>query len=92
MARDDGAVRAAAAPRADLGSRDPGPNTPGPDDPAQAIRGYRGARRRLVARVAIGATSRSAGALSTGAWASGLMLALVATSALVAGAFSLAAP
>jgi hypothetical protein len=53
-----------------------------PDDPGRTITGYRGARRRLVARVAVS---------GVGVWASGLMLALLATSALVAGAFGLAA-
>jgi len=51
----------------------------GPDDPGRTLRGYRGARRRLVARVAV---SDIAG------WAAGLMLVLLATSALIAGAFS----
>ncbi|MBK1670142.1 hypothetical protein CKO28_19075 [Rhodovibrio sodomensis] len=82
MAQDERRPRAEVTARADRG-----PDAPRPCDPAQAIRGYRGARRRLVVRVAIGSRGRS-----TGAWASGLMLALVATSALVAGAFSLAAP
>jgi hypothetical protein len=51
------------------------------DDPGQAIAGYRGARRRLVARLAVS---------GVGPWASGLMLALLATSAVIAGAFGLA--
>ncbi|WP_156092778.1 hypothetical protein [Rhodovibrio salinarum] len=50
------------------------------DDPGQSIQGYRAARRRLVARVAVN---------PVGVWATGVMLALVATSALVAGVFSL---
>ena len=50
-----------------------------PDDPGRTLGGYRGARRRLVARVAV---SDIAG------WAAGLMLVLLATSALIAGAFS----
>ncbi len=49
-----------------------------PDDPGRAIAGYRGARRRLVARVAVS---------GVGPWASGMMLGLLATSALIAGAF-----
>ena len=53
-----------------------------PDDPGRTITGYRGARRRLVARVAVS---------GVGGWASGLMLALLATSAFVAGAFGLGA-
>lgn len=53
-----------------------------PGDPGAAIRGYRCARRRLVARVAVTAL---------GGWASGLMLALLATSALLAGVVSLTA-
>jgi len=52
-----------------------------PEDPGRTIEGYRGARRRLVARVAIS---------GVGPWASAVMLALVATSALVAGAFGIA--
>jgi hypothetical protein len=52
-----------------------------PDDPGRAIAGYRGARRRLVARLAVS---------GIGPWASGLMLALLATSALIAGAFGIA--
>ena len=52
------------------------------DDPGQTIAGYRGARRRLVARLAVS---------GVGPWASGLMLALLATSAVIAGAFGLAA-
>ena len=51
------------------------------EDPGRAIAGYRGARRRLVARVAVS---------GVGTWASGLMLALLVTSALLAGAFGLA--
>ena len=53
-----------------------------PDDPGRRLRGYRGGRRRLVARVAV---SDAAG------WAAGLMLVLLATSALIAGAFGLSA-
>ena len=52
-----------------------------PDDPGQAIAGYRGARRRLVARLAVS---------GAGPWASGLMLALLATTAVIASAFGLA--
>ena len=50
-------------------------------DPGETIVGYRGARRRLVARVAVS---------GVGPWASAVMLAPVATSALVAGAFGIA--
>ena len=53
-----------------------------PPDPGAAIHGYRGARRRLVARLAVSAL---------GGWASGLMLALLGTSALLAGVVSLSA-
>jgi hypothetical protein len=49
-------------------------------DPGWETQGYRGARRRLVVRLAM---SPSVG------WGSGLMLALLATSALIAGVFSL---
>lgn len=84
MARDEIAAQPAAATRIDRrGSSD----APSPGDPEQGIRGYRGARRRLAARIAVSSERRP----STGGWASGLMLALVVTSALLAGAFSLAA-
>ncbi|MDZ7713108.1 MAG: hypothetical protein U5L06_08325 [Rhodovibrio sp.] len=52
-----------------------------PEDPGRAIEGYRGAQRRLVVRVAVS---------GVGPLASGLTLALLATSALIAAAFGVA--
>ncbi|MBK1698516.1 hypothetical protein CKO21_14805 [Rhodovibrio salinarum] len=63
-----------------VNARQRAPATSMADDPGQSIQGYRAARRRLVARVAVN---------PVGVWATGVMLALVATSALVAGVFSL---
>ena len=74
MARAERSAGAAPAARATRAAA--------PEDPGRTITGYRAARRRLVARVAVS---------GAGAWASGLMLALLATSALVAGAVGLAA-
>ena len=73
------AGKRAAAGRGAAGATD---GAASPPDPGAAIHGYRCARRRLVARLAVSAL---------GGWASGLMLALLGTSALLAGVVSLSA-
>ena len=73
----------ARAERSGGDTRAPGAGGDGaPDDPGRTLHEYRGARRRLVARVAVS---------DVGGWASGVMLVLLATSALIAGAFSFSA-